>query len=295
MIDHPSLENHLCGVVRRLTLLGPLMFCVLTIPTVFGQSSTYARLVGTVKDQTGALVPGVEVTAVAQATNVPDLTMTNDRGDYLIDKLIPGLYDLRAELPGFKVSMSLGIRLEVTKVARVDFVLTPGEIMEQVTVTGQSTIIDTDNAEVSAVIEEQKILDLPLQGRDLVKLAYLTTGGTQEFQETAGGCLYAYGGAYPSFNGLYAHSNQITLDGSNNQGCITQRPSVQPTPETVQEFKVITNNYSAEYGRVGGAVISMLSKSGPMSYMAAPGTTSTMNVSMQPASSTTSSEPRSFW
>ena len=87
-----------------------IALCVLTIPTVFGQSSTYARLVGTVKDQTGALVPGVEVTAVAQATNVPDLTMTNDRGDYLIDKLIPGLYDLKAELPGFKVSMSLGIR-----------------------------------------------------------------------------------------------------------------------------------------------------------------------------------------
>ena len=138
----------------------------------------------------------------------------------------------------------------------------PGDISEQVTVTGQSTIIDTDNAEVAAVIEEKKILDLPLAGRDMVKLAYLTTGGTQERQEIGYSTLYAYGGGYPTFNGLYSHSNQIQLDGSNNMGYITQRPTVQPTPETVQEFKVITNNYSAEYGRVGGAVITMLSKSG---------------------------------
>ena len=149
---------------------------------------------------------------------------------------------------------------------RLDFEMTAGEISEHVTVMGQSTIMDTDTAEVAAVIEEKTILDLPLRGRDLVKLAYLTTGGTQERQEVGYTDLQAYGGGYPSFNGLYNHSNQITLDGSNNMGYISQRPAVQPTPETVQEFKVITNNYSAESGRVGGAVISMLSKSGSNEY-----------------------------
>ncbi len=230
---------------------------------VYGQATTYARLLGTVTDQTGAVVPGVEIEATATATNVPRLAVTDDRGNYLIDKLIPGRYDLKVELPGFKTQVSLGVRLEVTQVARVDFTLTPGEIAEQVTVTGQTTIIDTATAEVGAVIEERKILDLPIRGRDLVKLAYLTTGGVQERSEIGyAQQMYAYGGGYPSFNGLYAHSNQITLDGANNQGYVTQRPVVQPTPETVQEFKIITNNYSAEYGRVGGAVISMLSKSG---------------------------------
>ena len=231
-------------------------------PTAYGQSSTYARLVGTVKDQTGAVLPGVEVTAAARATNVSSIGVTNDRGDYLIDKLIPGLYDMKAQLPGFKAAASLGIRLEVTQVARVDFKMTPGEIFEEVTVMGQSTVIDTDAVEVASVVEEKKILDLPLRGRDLVKLAYLTAGAVQSGQQDPSETTNQYGGGFPAFNGQHSHANQITLDGSNNQGFITQRPVVQATPETVQEFKVITNNYSAEYGRVGGAVISMLSKSG---------------------------------
>jgi hypothetical protein len=242
--------------------LAVLTVVLLTPPVAYGQAAVFARLVGTVKDQTEAVVPGVEVTATNTATNVPRMAITNDRGDYIIDKVPAGTYDLKAELPGFKTQVSLGVILAQTQVARIDFVLTPGEIAEQVTVTGQSTVIDTDTAEVSSVIEEKKILDLPLRGRDLVKLAYLTTGGTQENQETGYTSLYAYGGGYPSFNGQYSHSNQIMLDGSNNMGYITQRPTVQATPETIQEFKVITNNYSAEYGRVGGAVISMLSKSG---------------------------------
>ena len=239
-----------------------LVVHALAAPLAYGQAATFSRLLGTIRDQTGAVVPGVEVTATATATNIPHMAVTNDRGDYVIDKLIPGFYDISAELPGFKTARSLGIRLEVQTVSRVDLVMSPGDISEQVTVTGQSTIIDTDNAEVAAVIEEKKILDLPLAGRDMVKLAYLTTGGTQERQDIGYSTLYAYGGGYPTFNGLYSHSNQIQLDGSNNMGYITQRPTVQPTPETVQEFKVITNNYSAEYGRVGGAVITMLSKSG---------------------------------
>ena len=239
-----------------------LVVHALAAPLAYGQAATFSRLLGTVRDQTGAVVPGVEVTATATATNIPHMAVTNDRGDYVVDKLIPGFYDISAELPGFKVARSLGVRLEVQTVSRVDLTMEPGDISEQVTVTGQSTIIDTDNAEVAAVIEEKKILDLPLAGRDMVKLAYLTTGGTQERQEIGYSTLYAYGGGYPTFNGLYSHSNQIQLDGSNNMGYITQRPTVQPTPETVQEFKVITNNYSAEYGRVGGAVITMLSKSG---------------------------------
>ena len=147
--------------------------------------------------------------------------------------------------------------------ARTDVRMTTGEISDQVTVKAPSTILDTDSAEVGSVIEERKILDLPLRGRDLVKLAYLTTGGTQERQEVGKpDDLRFVGGGYPGFNGLRSDSNLYLLDGLRNQGYYYQRPAVNPTPETVQEFKVITNNYSAEHGRVGSAVISMLSKSG---------------------------------
>ena len=247
---------------KRLLAAWLLTFLALSASAAHGQSSTYARVVGTVKDQTGAVLPGVRVTATARATSAQTPAVTNDRGDYVIDKLIPGGYALEAKLLGYK-TQNAPVRFEVSQVARVDFTMTPGEITETVTVAGQGPIIDTDNAETGAVVEERKILDLPLQGRDLVKLSYLNTGGNlsregeQSYQRTDW-----FGGGYPSFNGLYSHSNQITLDGSNNQSAYSQRPVVQATPETVQEFKIITTNYSAEYGRVGGAVISMLSKSG---------------------------------
>jgi len=102
-------------------------------PLAYGQAATYARLVGTVRDQTGAVIPGVEVTATARATNVLSLALSNDRGDYLIDKLIPGRYDIKAALVGFTTQVSLDVRLKVTQVARVDFTLAPGEITELVT------------------------------------------------------------------------------------------------------------------------------------------------------------------
>ena len=124
------------------------VFFLMTPPLAQGQASTYARLVGTVRDQTGAVIPAVEFTATARATNASRSTITDDRGDYILDKLIPGQYDGLAELSGFKTQVLLDFRLEVTQVARQDFDMAPGEIAEQVTVRGQSTIIDTDNAEV---------------------------------------------------------------------------------------------------------------------------------------------------
>ena len=132
--------------------------------TAHAQSGTYARLVGTVTDQTGAVLPGVEVTATARATNVPKMALTNERGDYIIDKLIPGAYDARAELPGFKTQISQNFRLEVTQVGRRDFEMTPGEISEQVTVMGQSPIIDTDAVEVASLIEGKEDSGSPSSG-----------------------------------------------------------------------------------------------------------------------------------
>ena len=240
-------------------LLNLATVLLLIPPAASAQNTTYARLVGTVTDQTGAVLPGVEVTVETRSTNVAQTTLTDERGDYIVDRLLAGRYDLRADLPGFKSYVALDIRLEVNQVARADVKMSPGEIADQVTVPARSTIIDTDSVEVGTVVEEQKILDLPLRGRDLLKLVYLTTGGTQEQQEIG---WVRFGGGYPTFNGLYSHSNLNLLDGVRNQNFFFQAPAVTPTPETIQEFKVITNNYSAEHGQVGGAVISMLSKSG---------------------------------
>jgi hypothetical protein len=233
----------------------------------FGQlSATQARLVGTVTDPSGAVVPGVDVTAVHKATSVVSRTATNERGDYLLDGLRPGVYDVGAEISGFKKQVFAAVNLQTGQYGRVDFVLETGAIAETVTVTGRSPVLDTEKAEMGSVVEERMIRDLPLRGRDLVKLAYLTTGGTQETVEIGGSTgVNLTGNAYgagAAFNGLSGTSNQITLDGANNVSAISTRMAVSPTPETVQEFKLVTNNYSAEHGKVGGAVISMATKSG---------------------------------
>src|SRR5438093_7098112 len=229
-------------------------------PAVFGRSSTYARLIGTVTDQGGGVMPGVTVTALNKGTNIARTAVTDERGDYLIDKLIPGMYDLSVEQPGFRKQVATGVRLAVEQVGRVDFSLSAGGGNEQVTVTGQTPGIDTATAELGAVVDEKKILDLPLGNRKLNKLAYLTTGGIQTSQTTTDTPIY--GAGLPAFNGLDPTSNQVNFDGANNVGITISAPVVAPTPETIQEFKIITNNYSAEYGRVSGAVISLVSRSG---------------------------------
>ena len=245
-----------------LLMLGIGALCLFfSTSAAYGQATSWAQLIGTVTDQTRGIVPGVEVTVLNQATNVPKSTLTDDRGNYLVDKLQPGDYDLSTSLPGFKTQRVNNIRLSAEQVGRIDFVLTPGEITEEVTVTGQSTIIDTASTELASVVEEKKILDLPLRGRTLTKLAYLTTGGVSENQ-TGDLSETNYGGDLPAFNGQHSTSNQVLLDGTNNMGYTSMRVSVNPTPETVQEFKIITNNYSAEYGRVAGAVVHMVTKSG---------------------------------
>ena len=227
----------------------------------FAQSTTFARLIGAVTDQSGAVIPGVTVTAVNKATGISRTALTNDRGDYLIDKLNIGVYDVTIEQPGFKKQVATDIRLAVEQIGRVDFTLTPGGATETVTVTGAAPVIDTASAELGAVVDEKKILDLPLgAGRKLNTLAYLTTGGVQQSQTTTDTKIY--GGGLPAFNGLDSTSNQVNFDGANNIGITISNAVISPTPETVQEFKVITNNFSAEYGRVSGAVVSVVSRSG---------------------------------
>jgi hypothetical protein len=242
-----------------LALFLPLVL-LLAAPAAWSQSSTFARLIGTVTDQSGGVIPGVTVTAVNKGTAISRTAITNERGDFLIDKLAPGTYDVTVEQPGFRKQVAADVKLAVEQVGRVDFALTAGGVADQVTVTGQTPVIDTASAELGAVVDEKKILDLPLSGRKLNKLAYLTTGGVQQNSTTTDSAIY--GGGLPAFNGLDPTSNQVNFDGANNLGITISAAVISPTPETVQEFKVITNNYSAEYGRVSGAVISLVSRSG---------------------------------
>ena len=266
MVENPSFADQRSRVVSGLISVYVLVLFLLVLATAYGQSTTYGRFVGTVEDQSGAVVPGVDVTATAKATNVGSPGVSDDRGNYLIDKLIPGLYTVKAELSGFKTQVREDVRLELTQVARVDFTMVPGEIAEQVTVVGQSTIIDTDAVEVAAVVEEKKILT-----------SHCRAGTCSSWPtwppEGPGSCLrIGCIGATALIRLLVADLPPSTGSTHTPTRSAWTEPTTRatsprdlwcrPRRETIQEFKVITNNYSAEYGRVGGAVISMLSKSG---------------------------------
>ena len=236
-----------------------LVFC-LSLPNAYGQLTTYGQIVGRVIDQTGAVVPGVEITVTNTETNVPRSTVSNDTGNYLVDKLIAGVYEARAELPGFKTHVA-EVRLNTGQVARLDFLLSPGEISEQVTVMGQTTALDTDTADISTTLDETQITELPINDRNLILLAELSTGSVSVRFSTDPRFVRDSGGL-PAVNGLRPDSSQIMLDGAGAQRLYDQRATVNPTPETIKQFKVISNTFSAEYGRVGGAVVSMTSHSG---------------------------------
>ena len=146
--------------------------------------------------------------------------------------------------------------------ARVDFLLTPGATSETVSVTDHSVTLDTATAERSSTIEERQITGVPLAGRSLTVLSELTTGavGVRFSTDTR---FFRDGGGMPATNGLRPDQSSSALyDGANNQDYYDNKASVKATPETVQEFKIITNTVSAEYGKVGGMVVSAVSKSG---------------------------------
>ena len=240
------------------------MVLLLVMPMAYGQSTSWARVYGTVSDQTGGVIPGAEVGVLNKATNVLRNTLSNARGDYLVDQLVPGLYDISVELPGFKKQVATDVSLAAEQRARVDLVLTPGEIAETVTVRGTSTAIETATAEMASVIEEKQIIDLPIgSNRNVMLLSELVTGAVQARFNTNVHGTGQYGRVgLPAVNGNATQQNNILFDGANNKNLQRGYPAIYPSPETLQEFKVITTNYSAEYGRMAGMIINMVSKSG---------------------------------
>lgn len=217
-----------------------------------------AALVGTVSDISAGALPGVSVDITNVATNVTRGGITNERGDYVIENLPPGIYTVRVSLPAFKTQVREGVRLEVRQRARLDFSMTVGEIAETITVIGGSPVVETETADLGAVTTERQIKDLPLNERDIFQLARYMTGAVVAPLRD----IPAAQPRLPGFNGQQYSQNLLLLDGTPNQDLYQNMPTTRPSPDAIQEFKVVTNNYSAEYGRVSGAVITMVSKSG---------------------------------
>ncbi len=235
-----------------------VVFLVLSVPAWLSAQVDTATLVGTVRDASGAVVPGATVAATQVETNMGTTTKTDAEGNYVLTPLKIGKYSVTAEAAGFKKQTRGNITLNVQDRLPVDFDLQVGAVTETVNVSEAAPLVETETSSLGEVIDSRQITDLPLNGRDYLQLATLTTGVTDT---SGGGNNGNIGGAFVA-NGTRGDLNNFLLDGidnnSNDNGWAILRTNV----DAIQEFKAQTSTYSAEFGRSGGAVINASIKSG---------------------------------
>ena len=245
--------------MRRTLFLG-LMWSLVCAPS-FAQS--LGTITGEVKDSTGAVVPGVTVTVVNTATNATRTTASNPFGLYDVPALPPGTYTVKSELDGFK-TVTREIELRVQQTARVNFTLELGTISEMATVTGFSPLVETSNATIGTVIENRRIVELPLNGRNYLQLVALSPNVSAEFAGP-GQAGDRQGGSRAnqnlSISGQRREFNYYTLDGIDNTDVNFNTYIFLPSVDALEEFKVQTGVYSAEFGR-GASQVNVVTKSG---------------------------------
>ena len=248
---------------QRWPLIALCFLLLLVCPLALGAQQETATITGEVKDATGAVVPRAAITVTNVATNISAKTETNDLGWYTVPSLKPGPYLVAVEKEGFKKAVRSGITLQVNQVARIDTTLQVGDLISVVEVVEAAPLLQTETSSRGSVIDQRKIVELPLNGRDYNQLALLSPGVLPGTPRLA---VVNFKGVL-NVNGNRTFNNVFLLDGVDNisysnsfRGENVQL--VQPSIEALQEFKIQTNAYSAEFGRSSGAVVNATIKSG---------------------------------
>ena len=240
---------------RRLAVL----FC-LVYPTFVLAQSTGGRILGRVADPSGAVLANVKVTATNEATGVSQETQTSPTGDYGFPQVPVGVYRLEFDLAGFKKNVQRGLNLDLNQVITVNMIMQIGETKETVEVTSEAPLVDTTSTQLGAVMDQRQVAGLPLNARDTYQLLQLQPG-----VQGVGGADLFYGsnqsGAV-SVNGGRGRSNNFNVNGGDGNDLFVNSPAIQPTPDSIAEFRVLSNTFDAEYGRNSGAVINVVTKSG---------------------------------
>src|SRR5271157_4572991 len=258
-----SSRSRAAGLTRaRACCCVALALAALSPGPLFAQSEL-ATLTGTVTDPSQAILANVVITVTNQDTAVTTRSITNQNGLYVIPELRPGVYEVQATLPNFKKYAQTGVTLQVNQTARLDIALAVGDVTDQVTVRSEAPLLEADTSSRGAVIDGLKIVELPLNGRDYNQLALLSPG---VLMATPRLLSVGFTGVF-NINGNRATQNAFVLDGVDNVSYATSYRGmnmqiVQPSVEALEEFKVQTNAYSAEFGRSAGALINAVIKSG---------------------------------
>src|SRR5204863_3477104 len=241
----------------------PLLFVVLLLVAVPVGAQTLGTITGEVKDGSGAIIPGASVTVTNTGTNANREMPSNDSGIYTFTALPPGPYVVKSELQGFK-TVQQNVDLHVEQTVRVNFTMEIGTLSETAEVTGVAPLISTENATVGTVIENRRIVELPLNGRNYLQLIALSPNVSAEFAD-AGQAGTRQGGTRSnqqlSISGQRREFNYYTLDGVDNTDVNFNTYIFQPSVDALEEFKVQTGVYSAEFGREASQV-NVVTKSG---------------------------------
>jgi hypothetical protein len=244
-------------------------FCLLGLfffvfSTCEGWAQTTGTIRGSVTDPSGALVPGASVTAAQSDTHVTRTVTTNDSGDYEFPALPVGRYTVSVQAPGFKLARHTEIDVRLGHVTAVDVKLELGPVAQVVSAEAAAPLIEIVSTQVGAVVNDKAVVELPLNTRDTYQLLQLQPG----VQSQLGSDLF-YGSDQPgvvSVNGGRGRSNNYTVNGGDANDQFVNLPGVQPSPDSIEEFRVLTNTFDAEFGRNSGAVVNVVTKSGTNAF-----------------------------
>ncbi len=248
-------EGHWFREVKRSLAALSLAFA-LDGSVALAQTPT-ATVTGQVRDASGSAIPGVRVVAKNVRTNIEREAVTSENGDYTIPLLNIGEYQVSAEKTGFKKAVQTGLVLQVDQKARLDFTLQVGQVSESVEITAATSLVQTDSASVGTVIDNKRVVELPLNSREFYALALTAP----RVLPPAQGSTLSFRGGF-NVAGSSEVSNNFTLNGIDNNDTGINGPSFRPSIDAIQEFKLLSGIYSAEYGRNSGGQVVINTKSG---------------------------------
>jgi hypothetical protein len=243
-----------------------LTVCLTTIclllPALLSAQGASGRVLGRVADPSGAVLSAAKITLTNEATGISRDANTNESGDYSFVDVAPGTYTVQFELTGFKKNVQKSVIVDVNQVVTLNSTLQIGGSQETVEVTSEAPQVDTTSTQLGAVINDRSVNELPLNTRDTYQFLQLQPG--VQSQLGSSGSLFA-GSDDPgsvSVNGGRTRANNFSVNGGDANDQFVNTPTIQPTPDAVEEFRVITNTFDAEYGRNSGSVVNVITKSG---------------------------------
>jgi Carboxypeptidase regulatory-like domain/TonB dependent receptor-like, beta-barrel len=247
---------------QRLIALALAGFMLLGCASMWAQVTASSSLQGTITDKTQAVIKSAEVTLTSKANGSTRTATTNDSGEYRFEGIAAGVYTIRAKASGFSTVEAKDLEILIGRTATQNFALVPGGISETVEVTATAPLVDREKTDVSTNITPEQITDLPLIGRDIADLAYLSPGvkAADSYDPTKN--RYAI----LSVNGEGGRNVNVTVNGVDNKDNTVGGPVMQLPAEAVQEFQISTQRFSAVNGRSSGAAINVITKSGSNAY-----------------------------